>query len=52
MTEVDEDDKDIKGIPQFWLTALKNHAIIGEQITEKDEEVRVLRAGRAGQPRR
>jgi nucleosome assembly protein 1-like 1 len=30
-----------KGIPEFWLTALKNHSIIGEQITENDEEVRV-----------
>jgi len=28
----------VKGIPEFWLTALKNHSIIGEQITEKDEE--------------
>ncbi|KAJ9101128.1 hypothetical protein QFC21_003346 [Naganishia friedmannii] len=27
-----------KGIPEFWLTALKNHSIIGEQITENDEE--------------
>jgi nucleosome assembly protein 1-like 1 len=42
VTELDESAQnadDIKGIPQFWLTALKNHAIIGDQITEKDEEV-------------
>ncbi|KAH8082255.1 putative nucleosome assembly protein I [Filobasidium floriforme] len=38
--EVDEsgDKADIKGIPEFWLTALKNHQVIGEMITEKDEE--------------
>lgn len=41
--EVDEsgDKADIKGIPEFWLTALKNHQVIGEMITEKDEEVTV-----------
>ncbi|KAL7010280.1 histone chaperone [Cystobasidiomycetes sp. EMM_F5] len=27
-----------KGIPQFWLTALSNHAGISELITERDEE--------------
>ncbi|KAK8854886.1 hypothetical protein IAR55_003625 [Kwoniella newhampshirensis] len=35
------DDKDaagIKGIPEFWLTALKNHVPISETITERDEE--------------
>ncbi|KAE8223887.1 hypothetical protein CF319_g3146 [Tilletia indica] len=26
------------GIPEFWLTALKNHASISELITEADEE--------------
>lgn len=36
----DDEGADAKGIPEFWLTALKNHSIIGEQITEKDEEVR------------
>ena len=29
---------DIKGIPEFWLTALKNHQIIGDMITEQDED--------------
>lgn len=40
VTEVDESGADvsIKGIPEFWLVALKNHNIIGEQITERDEE--------------
>ncbi|GAA5973798.1 hypothetical protein JCM11641_003163 [Rhodosporidiobolus odoratus] len=27
-----------KGIPEFWLTALKNHLGISELITERDEE--------------
>lgn len=27
-----------KGIPEFWLTALKNHPEIAELITERDEE--------------
>jgi len=28
-----------KGIPEFWLSALKNHMGISEMITERDEEV-------------
>lgn len=42
LTEVDEskDDADVKGIPEFWLTALKNAMPIAEQITDEDEEVR------------
>ena len=27
-----------KGIPEFWLTALKNHVALSEVITERDEE--------------
>ena len=27
-----------KGIPEFWLTALKNHLGLSELITERDEE--------------
>lgn len=34
----DEDDKNVQGIPEFWLTTLKNHPQIGESITEQDEE--------------
>jgi nucleosome assembly protein 1-like 1 len=26
------------GIPEFWLTTLKNHGALGEMITEEDEE--------------
>ena len=26
------------GIPEFWLTALKNHIALSELITERDEE--------------
>eukprot|EP00850_Spirogloea_muscicola_P010671 SM000063S20061 [mRNA] locus=s63:515218:518222:- [translate_table: standard] len=35
----DEADAEVsKGIPEFWLTALKNNEVTSEQITEKDEE--------------
>lgn len=27
-----------KGIPEFWLTALKNHVALSELITERDED--------------
>ncbi|KAK9467431.1 hypothetical protein V1512DRAFT_261180 [Lipomyces arxii] len=44
--EEDEDEKDaeppfpadVKGIPEFWLTALKNMPSLAESITEKDEQ--------------
>lgn len=41
--EVEEDKEDEritteKGIPEFWLTALKNHPQIADLITERDEE--------------
>ncbi|OCF37814.1 nucleosome assembly protein 1-like 1 [Kwoniella heveanensis CBS 569] len=38
--EIKEGDADaeIKGIPEFWLTALKNHVPISETITDGDEE--------------
>lgn len=36
--EEEEDDNKAKGIPEFWLTALKNHPQIGESITDADEE--------------
>lgn len=32
-----EGDADIKGIPEFWLTALKNHVALAETITDRDE---------------
>ncbi|WVQ81950.1 hypothetical protein IAT38_004077 [Cryptococcus sp. DSM 104549] len=35
--EIDESDVS-KGIPEFWLTALKNHLPVAETITERDEE--------------
>jgi len=34
----DESEEAPKGIPDFWLCALRNHEAITEQITEKDEE--------------
>lgn len=35
--EKDDAVTDIKGIPEFWLTLLKNHPQIVETITEEDE---------------
>lgn len=32
-------DESIVGIPEFWLTALKNSPVFQETITEKDEAV-------------
>lgn len=34
----EKSSEDIKGIPEFWLTALRNHIGISELITERDEE--------------
>jgi len=33
-----EKDKDIKGIPNFWLTVLQNNVNVCESITDADEE--------------
>lgn len=30
--------EDVKGIPEFWLTALKNHVPTAETISDRDEE--------------
>ncbi|RSH88594.1 hypothetical protein EHS25_002821 [Saitozyma podzolica] len=40
ITEVKEGEEDatVAGIPEFWLTALRNHAPISETITDSDEE--------------
>ncbi|KAG8755892.1 hypothetical protein FRC12_010745 [Ceratobasidium sp. 428] len=32
-----EEDKAIKGVPNFWLTVLRNHEGLAQTITEKDE---------------
>ncbi|WMV60078.1 hypothetical protein MTR67_053463 [Solanum verrucosum] len=34
-----EEDKDAegKGVPDFWLTAMKNNEVLAEEITERDE---------------
>lgn len=34
----EKDDEDVKGIPQFWLTTLRNHAHLQTAITDRDEE--------------
>ncbi|GKA07260.1 nucleosome assembly protein 1;2 [Tanacetum coccineum] len=33
-----EEDAIAKGVPGFWLTAMKNNKIMAEEITERDEE--------------
>ncbi|KAF7303532.1 NAP-domain-containing protein [Mycena indigotica] len=33
-----DDDEAVKGIPDFWLTALRNHPGLAELITERDAE--------------
>ncbi|KAI8331061.1 hypothetical protein BC941DRAFT_517837 [Chlamydoabsidia padenii] len=35
----DNTGADIKGIPEFWLTLLKNHPHLAETVTENDEQV-------------
>ncbi|KAF2272296.1 NAP-domain-containing protein [Westerdykella ornata] len=36
--EVNKDEgADIKGIPEFWLSAMKNHPSVAEMITDRDE---------------
>lgn len=32
-------DDEVKGIPEFWLTALKNHGAVNDTIEEHDEAV-------------
>ncbi|KAJ2687933.1 histone chaperone, partial [Coemansia spiralis] len=40
----DEEDAEAKGIPDFWLTALRNHPQLAELITERDEDaIKALR---------
>ncbi|KAJ7779594.1 nucleosome assembly protein [Mycena metata] len=34
----DEEEEDVKGIPTFWSTALRNHPGLAELITERDAE--------------
>jgi len=36
--EETEEEKNIVGVPEFWLTALKHHEMLDSAITEKDEE--------------
>lgn len=33
----DEDDTPLKGIPEFWLTAMKNQPTLADMITDEDE---------------
>ncbi|GJZ82152.1 nucleosome assembly protein 1;4-like protein isoform X2 [Tanacetum coccineum] len=35
---MDQTDDTAKGVPEFWLTAMKNNKIMAEEITERDEE--------------
>ncbi|KAI6709140.1 hypothetical protein JHW43_008330 [Diplocarpon mali] len=35
--EKPEDTSDVKGIPEFWLSAMKNQVSLAEMITDRDE---------------
>lgn len=37
--EMDTDNQDIKGIPEFWLQVFRNCDIIAENLQEHDEEI-------------
>ncbi|KAI9487717.1 MAG: nucleosome assembly protein-domain-containing protein [Benjaminiella poitrasii] len=39
MEDDDEEDENVAGIPEFWLTALKTHPQVGETISDDDCEV-------------
>ena len=39
--EAAEEAKTMVGVPEFWLTALRNHVAISETITDADEEVSI-----------
>ncbi|XP_024979750.1 nucleosome assembly protein 1;4-like [Cynara cardunculus var. scolymus] len=36
--QTDGDAKEEKGVPDFWLTAMKTHEILAEEISERDED--------------
>jgi nucleosome assembly protein 1-like 1 len=36
-TEKSEETSDVKGIPEFWLSAMKNQVSLAEMITDRDE---------------
>ncbi|ELR22669.1 nucleosome assembly protein family [Acanthamoeba castellanii str. Neff] len=36
--EETEEEKNVVGVPEFWLTALKHHEMLDSAISEKDEE--------------
>uniref|UniRef100_A0ACD5T7Z1 Uncharacterized protein n=1 Tax=Avena sativa TaxID=4498 RepID=A0ACD5T7Z1_AVESA len=36
--EAAADQKEEKGVPDFWFNAMKNHEILAEEIQERDEE--------------
>lgn len=36
--EKEEEASDVKGIPEFWLSAMKNQDSLAEMITDRDEE--------------
>ncbi|KAK9074993.1 hypothetical protein SSX86_003312 [Deinandra increscens subsp. villosa] len=36
--DADDKSKEEKGVPNFWLNAMKNNEILAEEISERDEE--------------
>ncbi|OMO91671.1 Nucleosome assembly protein (NAP) [Corchorus olitorius] len=37
MEQGEDKDAEEKGVPEFWLTAMKNNEVLSEEITERDE---------------
>ncbi|KAI8466552.1 MAG: nucleosome assembly protein-domain-containing protein [Monoraphidium minutum] len=37
--DIPDSEEEDTGIPEFWLTAMTNHEMVGELITERDAEV-------------
>ncbi|KAG6428600.1 hypothetical protein SASPL_112852 [Salvia splendens] len=35
--ETEKSDQEEKGVPDFWLTAMKNNEVLAEEISERDE---------------
>ena len=38
-TKKEEEEKDMKGVPEFWLTIFKNVDMLQEMVQEADEPV-------------
>ncbi|OMO81613.1 Nucleosome assembly protein (NAP) [Corchorus olitorius] len=39
MEQGDDKDAEEKGVPEFWLTAMKNNKLVNQEISKRDKEV-------------